>query len=139
MFKVNAKGQIVDLEGRLLAGKDGPLVLPENLSITDISVTEDGFVQAGNNTMGQLKITDFGENEDKLAPVGKNCWAAPENIKPVANREFYIKQGYHESSNVEMIDEMVNLITVSRLYQSNMKIMTSDSDNTKSIMSVAMG
>ncbi|OHB56507.1 MAG: hypothetical protein A2Y07_09300 [Planctomycetes bacterium GWF2_50_10] len=139
IFKVNNKGQIVDLEGRLLAGKDGALVLPESLSVTDITVSEDGFVKAGENTMGQLKIADFGKDEAKLVPVGKNCWAPPSFIKPKEVAEISIKQGYQESSNVEMVDEMVDLITVSRMYQSNMKMMTADTDNTKSILGVAMG
>ena len=139
VFRVNNKGQVVDLDGRLLAGKDGPLVLPDNLSITDISVAEDGFVKAGQNTMGQLKIADFGKDEAKLSPVGKNCWAAPKGIKPKEPLEIAVKQGYQESSNVEIVDEMVNLVSVSRMYQSNMKLISADTDNTKSLMGVAMG
>ncbi|MDO8303672.1 MAG: flagellar hook basal-body protein [Sedimentisphaerales bacterium] len=138
MFHVNNKGYLVDMDERTIAGKDGPLIFPQDMSIADMSVSEDGVIQVKNNTVGQLKLVSFGENEAKLTPIGKNCFAAPQGITPEAAK-VSVKQGYQEASNVVAVEELVDLITVTRLYQSNMKLLTSDGDNSKSLLGVAMG
>jgi flagellar basal body rod protein FlgG len=138
-FHLNPKGQIVDLEGRLVAGKDGPLVVPAEVSTSEVKVSEDGQVTAGINTVGKLKIMDFGADEAQLSSIGKNCWAAPKSVKPKEAANVTVRQGYQEASNVVVVDELVDLITVNRLYQSNMKMINSESDNNKAILGVAMG
>jgi flagellar basal-body rod protein FlgF len=138
MFQLNNKGYLVDMEGRIIAGKDGPLIFPKDMSAADAHVSEDGVIRVKDNTVGQLKLVDFGANEASLAPVGKNCLAAPAGITPESAKAT-IKQGYQEASNVVAVEELVDLITVTRLYQSNMKLLTNNSDNSKSLLSVAMG
>jgi flagellar basal-body rod protein FlgF len=138
MFHVNGKGYLVDLDDRTIAGKDGSLIFPTDASVADMHVSEDGLVRVKNNTIGQMKLVDFGADETKLTPVGKNCFAAPESITPQPAKAT-VKQGYQESSNVAIVEEMVDLITVSRMYQANMKLLMNDSDNAKNLLSVAMG
>ena len=53
-------------------------------------------------------------------------------------RNLVVKQGYQESSNVKVVDELVNMIMVSRLYEGNMKLIAAKRDATNSSMSVAM-
>jgi flagellar basal-body rod protein FlgF len=139
LFQINSKGQIVDLDGRLIGGKEGPLVIPAEQGISDITVSEDGFIKAGANTVGQLKLVDFGADELKLLPAGKNCWSAPKDLEPKEASAISVKQGYREASNVAIVDELVDMIAVSRLYQSSLKALTADQDNGKSILNVAMG
>jgi flagellar basal-body rod protein FlgF len=139
VFQINAHQQIVDLEGRIVAGKDGPLVIPSDAGTQQIQVSEDGFIKAGHNTVGQLKLTDFGTDESKLTPAGRNAWSAPSDVKPKEATACSIKQGYEESSNVVPIDELVDLITVSRMYQSNIRALNAGQDNSKSLLNVAMG
>jgi flagellar basal-body rod protein FlgF len=138
LFQLNNKGQLVDMDGRTIGGKDGALIFPQDMSASDMHVSEDGVIRVKDNTIGQLKLADFGADETKLVPVGKNCFAAPANIKAGASNAS-VKQGYQEASNVATVEEMVDLITISRLYQTNMKLLTSNSDNSKSLLSVAMG
>ena len=40
-----------------------------------------------------------------------------------------VRQGYQEASNVKLVDELVNMILVSRLYEANMKLVTVNKDN----------
>jgi flagellar basal-body rod protein FlgF len=138
IFGVNDKGYLVDMEGRTIAGKDGPLIFPQDMSTGDVHFSEDGLVRVKNNTVGQLKLVDFGADETALTPVGRNCFAAPQSITPEVAKAT-VKQGYQEKSNVAIVEEMVDLVTVTRLYQSNMKLLANDSDNAKALLGVAMG
>jgi flagellar basal-body rod protein FlgF len=138
LFQLNNQGHLVDMEGRTIAGKDGPLIFPKDMSAADMHVSEDGVMRVKDNTIGQLKLVDFGADEAKLAPVGKNCFASPPSITGETAKAT-VKQGYQEASNVAAVEEMVDLITITRLYQTNMKLLSNNSDNSKSLLSVAMG
>jgi flagellar basal body rod protein FlgG len=50
-----------------------------------------------------------------------------------------VKQGYQEASNVKLVDELVNMILVSRMYEANMKLVTTKRDSSSTAISVAMG
>jgi flagellar basal-body rod protein FlgF len=139
LFQLNGQGHLVDMEGRTIAGKDGPLAFPQDMSAADMHVSEDGVIRVKNNTIGKLKLVDFGADEAKLTPVGKNCFAAPQSLTGEEAKAAIVKQGYQESSNVSVVEEMVDLITITRLYQTNMKLLSNNSDNSKSLLGVAMG
>ncbi len=138
-FNVNANGQLVDSAGRAVAGVDGPITIPSEIAVSEIHISNDGSISARGTNIGKIRIVDFGENVNQLTPAGLNCFAAPKTVQPVNIDNPLIKQGYLEGSNVQMMEELVDMIMVSRLYEANMKFMTVGSDNTKSLMSVAMG
>jgi len=94
-------------------------------------------VSAGGSSLGRLKVVDFNEDEEKLFSVGKNCFSVPEVVVPAAAENALIKQGYQENSNVERMEEVVGLITVSRLYETNMKLLARRQENAKAIIGVA--
>jgi len=140
MFRTNPNGQIVDSEGRTVAGEAGPIMIPAGVGLSELSVASDGSISAGGTAIGRFSIVDFGADEDKLVPAGANRYRMPEEgIVPVAAEQIVVKQGYLESSNVKMVDELVDMIMVSRLYEANMKVVSSQSQTSSSIMSVAMG
>jgi flagellar basal body rod protein FlgG len=62
-----------------------------------------------------------------------------EGVEPVKAEHIVVKQGYQESSNVNIVDELVDMIMVSRLYEANMKFLAAQKETSSSIMSVAMG
>ena len=110
------------------------------MSTIAVECGSDGTISAGGVAIGKFQIVDFKENESKLIPVGLNCLMMPdENIRPIAADKVSVRQGYQESSNVQIIDELVDLIMVTRLYEANMKLINAGTDASKSIMSVAMG
>jgi flagellar basal-body rod protein FlgF len=139
IFATNLNGQIVDTAGRLIAGAGGPLIVPPNADASEITVDRTGRVSAGRALLGQFRLVDFKDNEKKLVSVGLNCFAAPKDVQPKEATSVVVQQGYEESSNVKMVDELVNMIMVSRLYEANMKYLTSNKDNSSSAISVAMG
>ena len=139
MFQTNQNGQIVDSEGRLIAGEGGPLVIPGSVDSSKIGVGVDGTVHAGEIAVGRLRIVDFADAEDQLLPAGTSCWRAPVDTPPVAAVGTVVRQGYREASNVTLVNELVNMITVTRAYEANVKLVSKSSEATNSLLGVAMG
>jgi len=139
IFQTNQNGQIVDTAGRLVAGRTGPLLVPPNADVSEIHVDDAGRVNVRGAALGQFRIVEFGDRENQLLPAGLNCFVAPVDVRPAEATRVTVRQGYEEASNVRLVEELVNMITVSRLYEANMKLMTATGDNTSSAISVALG
>lgn len=139
-FLTNQNNQIVDSLGRIVAGQAGPITVPNNVDISLLSVTGDGSISAGGAVLGKFRLVDFQDNEDKLAPAGNSCFRMPdESIAPVPAEQVVLRQGYQEASNVKIVDELVDMILVSRLYEANMKSLSAEREASGSLMNVAMG
>ena len=140
LFNLNQDGQVVDSNGRTVAGESGQISIPGNYGVSQISVSDDGTISADGNSIGKFRIVDFGDDERKLIPTGANSYKMPdEKVVPVTADNIVVKQGYQEGSNVQVVEELVDLIMVSRLYESNMEFLTASRQNSSSLMSVAMG
>ena len=139
VFRTNQNGQIVDSQGRIVAGEAGPITIPANVEQSQVIVSADGRISAGNIDIGKFRLVDFKDNENKLVPAGENCYRMPDvDIRPVPAEHIVVKHGYQEASNVKLIDELVDMILVARLYEANMKLVTAQKEASSSMMSVAM-
>ena len=132
-FKISADGQIVTSDGFYMQPN---LTIPADA--TDISVGPDGLVSvrvAGDSDpqeIGQIELATF-INPAGLEAIGHNLYLetpATGNATlgtPTLSGFGRINQGYLEMSNVEIVDEMVNMIIAQRAYEINSKaIQTSD-------------
>jgi len=129
-FKLDKDGAIVNGQGFKL---EPEIVIPPDL--VKISIAEDGTVSGSNATtgditqLGQITISTF-INPSGLAPQGNSLYLASEVAgdavegTPGLNGVGSIRQGMLESSNVQMVTEMVNLITAQRGYEANSKAIT---------------
>ncbi|MBW2468218.1 MAG: flagellar basal-body rod protein FlgG [Deltaproteobacteria bacterium] len=133
-FKLDADGRIVN--------PDGFPLIPELAVPTDtisISVGLDGtvsVVQAGDATpveVGNVQLARF-VNPAGLRSLGKNLYS-PTNASgdeltgtPGENGFGTLAQGFLEMSNVSVVDEMVNMITAQRAYETNSKVITTADD-----------
>ncbi len=139
-FQTNQNSQIVDSQGRIVAGQAGPITIPSDVGISQLSISSDGTISAGEIAIGKFRLVNFNDNDNKLVPTGDSCYRMPdENIQPVEAEQLVVKQGYQEASNVQIIDELVDMIMVSRLYEANMKSITAEQQASSSLMSVALG
>jgi flagellar basal-body rod protein FlgF len=139
IFTMNQNGQLVDAAGRFIAGTAGPLMVPPSVDASQIHVSSDGRILVGQAEIGQFRIVEFPGAEQQLLPAGGNCFRAPADLEPTETRDALVRQGYTEASNVRMVDELVNMIVVSRLYEANMKLVSATRETTSSTISVAMG
>ena len=139
-FSTNQNSQIVDSLGRIVAGQAGPITIPANVGTSQLNVANDGTISAGETAIGRFRLVDFNDNENKLIPTGDSCYLMPDpNIQPAEAQNIIVKQGYQEASNVQIIDELVDMILVTRLYEANMDSLTAEQQASGSLMSVAMG
>ena len=140
MFNTNGKSQIVDGLGRLVAGKTGAMTIPGDYGVSQLYVSSDGAVSVDGLPVGEFRLVEFKEDDEaKLVPVGNNCFVISDDIKPEDAANVVVKQGYQETSNVQMVEELMDMIMVSRIYESNVKLINSQSEISGSLMSVAMG
>jgi flagellar basal body rod protein FlgG len=139
VFHVNRLGRLVDLSGRMVSGADGPINIPAGVSESSINIAEDGTVKSGEARLGRLKIVDFGVDQDKLIGAGENCFIAPASVRPTAAESVTVRQGYQENSNVKLTTELVDLISVSRLYETNMNLLKKRHENAKVVLGIANG
>lgn len=140
MFSLNQNGLIVNSDGHTVAGQSGPVTIPAEVAPSQVNVSGDGTISADGTTVGKFSIVDFGDDEGKLVPVGGNCFGMPDaNVVPVDAENIVVRQGYQESSNVQMVEELVDMIMVARLYEANMKAITTSEEAADSLMTVAMG
>ncbi len=130
-FKLNAQGQVVTSDGLpLLSGFQ-----PIPPGATGVNIAENGevTVQSATGTQNfRLTMTRFA-NPSGLRSLGGNLYeetgasGTPEIGAPGEAGFGRILQGYTEASNVNIVEEMVNLIVAQRAYEINSKsIQTSD-------------
>ena len=141
-FTTTAEGQIVDFRGNTVAGKGGLVTLPEGTSPAQMHVSDNGGITVNGQQIGALKLVKFQDNSN-LVPVGNGCFKLAESAEaaPQEAREgdYTVRQGFTENSNVDTVSELVDLISVTRLYEANLKGITSDDDRYDSILRVAAG
>ncbi len=125
--------------GSILAGEYGPIYIQHDTGLSQKSVSSDGSISAAGASAGKFKLVDFKENESDLVAAGFNCFQAPKGMAPEPPENLIVKQGSQESSNVQLVEELVDMIMVNRLYAANMKFMAVGKDTSKSLLSVAMG
>mgnify|MGYP000392012391 CR=1 FL=1 len=135
-FKIDSNGQIVNSNGYKLSPE---IIFPEGFVFTDISISQDGLVTvkvAGSDIpieVGQIQLYRF-VNPAGLKNIGQNLVKpTAASGPPIAGKPGYygmgkVHQGFLEMSNVQVVEEMVNMIVAQRAYEINSKaIITSDS------------
>jgi flagellar basal-body rod protein FlgF len=95
-------------------------------------INTDGSLMQGDTSIGKLSIVDFADTGSLQAAGGGTFLANGATPTPVAKPELL--QGYLEGSNVSPMHEMVDLITISRAYESNQKVIsTADQEMQKTL------
>ncbi|MDD6339427.1 MAG: flagellar hook-basal body protein [Butyrivibrio sp.] len=129
-FVLNKDGILMTRDGDFVLGGDNEIiVIPEGETM---NIDEMGRISAGGQVIGNLDLVDF-EDYNYLKKFGENMYTTVDGAVEIpATCKVY--QGYLEASNVNVISEMVELISVTRDYESNQKVIQSvDSSLEKSV------
>jgi flagellar basal-body rod protein FlgG len=141
-FNQNATGQLVTVDGYQVTP---PIVIPNNAVAVNVSqsgivtVTLDG--QVAPQQIGQLTIANFA-NDAGLTPLGGNLYqqtaASGAPIVDVPGNPGFgtIKQAYLESSNVDPVAEITDLISAQRAYEMNSKVIQAADQMSKTITDI---
>ena len=132
-FQVSADGEIVTADGFTV---EPAITIPNDA--VDVTINASGQVlvqqdgQVAPSNVGQLQLAIF-SNEAGLLAIGDNLFLeTPASGTPTAGNPGSpgigtIQQGFLETSNVNVVEEITNLITAQRAYEMNSKVIeTSD-------------
>lgn len=120
-FHLGKEGILLTKEGYPVLGENGPISVPD----TKFIVNQDGMiVTKENEQVDRLKIVEF-DNDRYLKKQGSSLWNKNEisgdyHIAEGKERPRVL-QGYTETSNVNVVNEMVQMIEVNRAYEANQK------------------
>jgi len=135
-------GTIVTADGYAL---NPPIAVPNNAQ--SVSVDQSGQVsvtvagQTQPQIVGQMQIATFA-NENGLSAMGQNLFVQTEaSGDPVAgapNTTGFgsVMQGYVESSNVNVVTEITDLITAQRAYEMNSKVISASDDMMQTLTNI---
>lgn len=132
-FQINSSGYVVNSSGLKLYPE---ITVPDDVSA--IEITEDGTISVTSNNeteseeIGQIELATF-LNPTGLEAIGGNLYTQTEASGdptygiPGEDNFGTVEQGYLEKSNVDVVQEMINLIVAQRAYEINSKaIKTAD-------------
>ncbi|HHW68363.1 MAG: flagellar basal-body rod protein FlgF [Epulopiscium sp.] len=130
-FALDANGMLMTKEGNMVLGQNGPIRIGQG----DVRIDESGNIYVNDELIDQLRIVEF-ENPETLSKLGDNLLERTEETTE-KNIESRIVQGFLEGSNVNVIREMVDMITATRIYEANQKaIQTHDETLGKAVNDV---
>ena len=121
-FQLTKEGYLVTKDGDFVIGS-GANGSSNHIQINPnipASIDRSGRIIQNNQVVAQIKVTDF-EDYDYLERYGENYFtpvAGAQIIEP----DSQVISGYLEQSNVQTVEEMVNLISITRQYEANQKV-----------------
>lgn len=119
-FTLTTDGELVTQDGDYVLDTNGQTIKIDPLKDTEIN-TSGQIIQDG-SVVATIQVTDF-EDYNYLERYGENYYQPIEGAQETeAAGKVY--SGYLETSNISVVSEMVNMITVSRAYETNQKVIT---------------
>ena len=125
-----SNGLLTDLDGRMVLGREGPIQIYNNVEIDqmdvriigEIDIAENGQITIGDQFIDYLDMVTI-ENKEMLRKTGDNLFVQVENGE-VGETPFtgQILQGHLETSNMNAISGMVEMITLLRDFEANQKV-----------------
>ncbi len=122
-FVTDNTGALRTKDGDYVLGEGGPINIPTDA--TQIGITTTGEIYADGQYIDTIKVTDF-EDYNYLKKYGENMYDAIDGATEIESTAL-LRQGYLEVSNINVVKEMVEMITITRAYESNQKaVQTAD-------------
>ncbi len=120
-FTLNVDGFLVNKNGDFVLGADGNHIKLDPTQ--NFAIDRFGNIRQNDILTAQIMVTDFADY-NYLERYGENYFQTVEGAveaEPTAE----VISGYLEASNVQVVQEMVDLIAMTRAYESNQKIVQS--------------
>ncbi len=128
-FHINAQGEMLTADGSKVMGLNGPIVINPEVRHEKMLVGKNGALSVGQEDLDVLRVVAVAE-PDKLNRVGTTLFTAPEGTKPQAvSPGTEVINGYLETSNTTLYEEMAEMISCLRSYEANSKVLKNHDDN----------
>jgi flagellar basal-body rod protein FlgF len=131
-FEVDTNGQLQTRGGLPVLGDGGPINIPQDSTVSigqdgTISVTTKGQSQANVTVVGQIKLVNPGKNDVAKGPDG--LFRLKSGGTAEADPTVHLVSGAIESSNVNAVASMVDMINLARQFDMHMKMLQSVDGN----------
>lgn len=131
-LKVDENGLLKTASGLTVLGDGGPISIPPDVSIT---IASDGTISSVNNTtlpgpsniIGRLKLTNPAESSLSRAVDG--LFVTKDGTPAEADANVSVLSGALEGSNVNVVNAMVNMISLGRQFDMQMKLLQNAQNN----------
>lgn len=120
---LNANQELVLQSGGKVSGATGAIRISKPGTV-EIATT--GVIKVDNEEIGKIKIVTF-DQEDALEPTGASLYKMKEGVSTKLDADTQVLQGKLESSNTNVVRNLVKLIQISREYQSYQKVISAQS------------
>lgn len=131
-LKLSENGVLQTQDGLNVLGDGGQISIPPNVNVT---IAKDGTVSAidttgkagAGNTLGRIKLVN--PPEDNLVRGDDGLFRTKDGSQAEADANVTVAGGALESSNVNVVDAMVNMINLSRQFEMNMSMLKNAESN----------
>lgn len=135
-FRIDNQGYLVTTTGDRVLGMNNGTGNAEPIFVgdSDFYIDDNNNIYVNGNSTQSLMLADF-QDYSELKKIGDNYYTGD---NPVYNAVVSVRQGFLETSNVNVTNEMVNMITTMRNYESDSSILKMI-DNTLNIVCNQVG
>jgi flagellar basal body rod protein FlgG len=127
-FTVDKTGQLVTKQGHPVLSENGSPIRSDITSKSALTISSDGTVSQGSEIKGKLGIAVFAKPQNLVAQ-GSGVYTNPDpDVPPVPATNTLVHTGAAENSNVTPVQAMATMITAMRMFESNQKVLTMQSE-----------
>jgi flagellar basal-body rod protein FlgG len=117
-FTIDKEKKLVTLDGMPVLGQSGEI----SLEGADIRIESDGSIYVDKRLVDKIKVVDFKDKKD-LRNYGSSLFVnMNKNNLEETSEKYAVKQGFYESSNVNVMQEMIEMMSTLRAYESYAKV-----------------
>ena len=127
-FRLDNEGRIVNSEGFALLDQNNQAIRL-NPNETNIEVTKQGEIVAGNTRVGRIRLVSFVDDQ-ALTRLGGGLYASTQDPVP-ADPRAEVHQGLLEGSNVVSVTELTSMLDIVRRYESAQRILDSEHERAR--------
>lgn len=118
-FTLTEEGYLVTTDGDYLLDENNNRIKLDPLKGADIM--QDGTISQEGNVIARIQVADFADY-DYLERYGETYFTPLEGAELIQSSAS-VQSGVLEMANVQVVSEMVNMITITRQYESNQKVL----------------
>jgi flagellar basal-body rod protein FlgF len=117
-FRVSPQGQLITAAGDLVMGDNGPITIGG----APVTISTDGTISTNGAIAGRLKLVEFAPTV-AIQSAGGTYYTAPAGAAVVA-KSSQVRQGMLESSNVNPVTSVVEMMTAQREVETMRRVLT---------------
>ncbi|MFH1010781.1 MAG: flagellar basal-body rod protein FlgF [bacterium] len=123
-FQLSAEGKLITAQGHVVQGEGGEILLPAG----QVTIGSQGEIAVDGRTVAKLKVVAL-ENPDDLAKASGAMLVSKSGAAQEGEAQgTIVQQGFVETSNVDAMREMVEMIAIMRNYQVSAKALQAEDE-----------